>query len=170
MGMKLIILGILSLMFLGFMSSQTVQHTQETLKKISETTLFDPSVPPGSTMEHHRIRSTEENITHVDLSQGEYNLSEISKDLKDELLDPTDWYVGNTSLSLKYAIEVYTDTMNIVENATKTSESIIRKFLGLLSNEKTDITTVEKLLNETMEYVYSLKNMLKEGMNKLDES
>ncbi|MBP1912456.1 hypothetical protein [Thermococcus stetteri] len=90
---------------------------------------------------------------------GVYTVDQVNKTLIKEVLDPTDWYVGNTSLSSDYAYRVYNDTLKIVENSTKTSESIIEKFLGIfkISTDNNETQNgVEQLLDSAMEKVQNI--------------
>ncbi|WP_457753165.1 hypothetical protein [Thermococcus sp.] len=153
MGVKMIIFAILSVMFLGLISSQTIQQTHESLTKLSEIMQFYSSVPPETTEPYINITQVVNIKEHpsVNIKSGKYNLSEIDDSLKNELLNPADRYIGNTSLSQEYAIKVYNDTLKIVENATATSSSILKKFLTPLFGPD---SSIEKLIEEAMRLIH----------------
>ncbi|WP_054841567.1 hypothetical protein [Thermococcus peptonophilus] len=97
-----------------------------------------------------------------------YTVDQINETVIKEVLDPTDWYVGNTALSSDYAYSVYNDTLKVVENSTETSKSIIEKFLGIFKigtdNNETQ-NGLGQLLEDALEKV---QNITKSTENYLD--
>ncbi|AMQ19251.1 hypothetical protein A0127_08780 [Thermococcus peptonophilus] len=102
------------------------------------------------------------------LESGVYTVDQINETVIKEVLDPTDWYVGNTALSSDYAYSVYNDTLKVVENSTETSKSIIEKFLGIFKigtdNNETQ-NGLGQLLEDALEKV---QNITKSTENYLD--
>ena len=115
-------------------------------------------VPPLSTPTHDNSSAPSPS---VNLKGGVYNLSQFNDTLKKDILDPSKWYIGNTSLSSKYAFGVYNDTLKAVENATKTSESILQKFLGLFGDSSKNSSLVESTLESVERFLNSTTKFLK---------
>ncbi|GAB6135584.1 hypothetical protein [Thermococcus prieurii] len=96
----------------------------------------------------------------IGLQNGVYNLSTLNGSTTKELLDPTKWYVGNSSLSMDYATKVYNDTMKVVQNATKESQSILERFLGIFRTFGSDKGGISHMIEETLEKAKNLTKSL----------
>ncbi|WCN27237.1 hypothetical protein [Thermococcus kodakarensis] len=99
---------------------------------------------------------------------GVYTVDQMNESLLREVLDPTDWYVGNTSLSSDYAYRVYNDTLKVVKNSTETSKSIIEKFLGVFKigtdNNETQ-NGLGQLLEDALEKVQNITESTEDYIN-----
>ncbi|AEC51115.1 hypothetical protein PNA2_0197 [Pyrococcus sp. NA2] len=71
------------------------------------------------------------NMSRISIQKGVYNITELDNETIKELLDPTKWYIGNTAFSFEYANRTYQEIIEVVENSTNKSMSIIQKFLGV---------------------------------------
>ncbi len=113
-------------------------------------------VPPSASTHD----TSSEPSQSVNLKGGIYNMSQLNESLKRDILDPSKWYVGNTSLNSRYALEVYNDTLRTVENATETSESILQKFLGLFGDSSKNSSVVGSALDSIERFLNSTKKFL----------
>ncbi|MFA4645947.1 hypothetical protein P8X24_01520 [Pyrococcus kukulkanii] len=156
--MKWALVVILSLVFVGMFLGGMFSITQNLTNKASEVTKISERVNKIQLNISQQNYTMQEN-GGLNLTRGVYNVTAIDEDLKKKLLDPTQWYVTNTSLSYEYAQKIYNETLKIVENSTKQSESIIERFLGIFrGNESREIkNTLDKLI----ERVENVTKMLK---------
>ena len=156
--MKWALVVILSLVFVGMFLGGMFSITQNLTNKASEATKISERVNKIQLNISQQNYTMQEN-EGLNLTRGVYNVTAIDEDLKKKLLDPTQWYVTNTSLSYEYAQKMYNETLKIVENSTKQSESIIERFLGIFrGNESREIkNTLDKLI----ERVENVTKMLK---------
>ncbi|MFA4639516.1 hypothetical protein QDY65_09200 [Pyrococcus kukulkanii] len=156
--MKWALVVILSLVFVGMFLGGMFSITQNLTNKASEVTKISERANKIQLNISQQNYTMQEN-GGLNLTRGVYNVTAIDEDLKKKLLDPTQWYVTNTSLSYEYAQKMYNETLKIVENSTKQSKSIIEKFLGIFrENESREIkNTLDKLI----ERVENMTKMLK---------
>ncbi|AMM54556.1 hypothetical protein [Pyrococcus kukulkanii] len=156
--MKWALVVILSLVFIGMFLGGMFSITQNLTNKASEVTKISERANKIQLNISQQNYTMQEN-GGLNLTRGVYNVTAIDEDLKKKLLDPTQWYVTNTSLSYEYAQKMYNETLKIVENSTKQSKSIIEKFLGIFrENESREIkNTLDKLI----ERVENMTKMLK---------
>ncbi len=119
----------------------------------------------------HSVNVSEDALG-VNLQSGVYNLSQLNGSLKNDILNPSKWYVGNTSLSPEYAFKVYKDTLKVVKNATETSNSIIDRFLGLFGGDSGNSSVLGDAMNSVEKFLEGAKKLIEktEGEASSDKS
>ncbi|WP_148882412.1 hypothetical protein [Thermococcus aciditolerans] len=103
----------------------------------------------------------------ISLEGGVYNASDLNSSMIRELLDTTDWYVGNSSLSSKYALRVYNDTLKVVRNSTETSKAIIEKFFAIFGEHGgQNGEELSRTLEETFQRAQNLTRTVEDMLGK----
>ncbi|AFK23081.1 hypothetical protein [Pyrococcus sp. ST04] len=105
--------------------------------------------------------SIENKIGGIPLQKGVYNVSQINEELREKLLNPSEWYVTNTSLSYEYAEKLYNETLKIVENSTEQSKSILQKFLGIFGKNKNETSKLKGIIEEIIEKAENLTKKIR---------
>jgi len=155
------ILGLaVTIVFLGIFLAGVVPSLEQLTQQAQQTAQLPRQIEysANGTLPPENI-SNESNP--LNLTGGVYNVSDLNVS---GLLDPTQWYVGNNALSMNYAQRVYNDTLNIVENSTQKSETILDRFLGVFHNLFGDNSSLSRLLNSTVSEFEKIGDSLKHAL------
>ncbi|ASJ16377.1 hypothetical protein A3L04_04460 [Thermococcus chitonophagus] len=145
--MKKALIAIISLIFAGLIISAVVDTYRKVLPQ--NLPITGSNMPTMTSIQSHNYTIImEETDNGLNLTRGVYNVSGIDESLRKKLLDPTEWYVTNTTLSYEYAEEMYNETLEIVKNSTEQSKSIIYRFLEIFPNTERIKEKVDEIMNK----------------------